>query len=104
MDPLRQSLATPKPIISTDKIGLIFSNVNFIRAINGELYSKLEQRLSKWSPAQQLGDIFVEKAPSLQYSYSHYVNNYDQALKALSYCQEKEPGFAVFLEVQFSFY
>jgi len=98
MDPLRQSLLTPRPIITTDKIGLIFSNINFIRAINGELYAKLEQRLNNWSPAQNLGDIFVEKAPSLQYSYSHYVNNYDQALKALSYCQEKEPAFATFLE------
>ncbi len=111
VDPLRKSLSSRHPILSGEKIGLIFSNLSFIRSINGELFSKLSARVEKWSPTQQVGDIFVEmvisfasdiqrfQGDSLQYSYSSYVNNYDQALKTLSWCQQNESHFAHFLEV-----
>lgn len=114
MDPLRASLSH-KPLLSQDKQGLIFGNLSFIRSINGELLAKLAARIKEWTPTQQLGDIFVEmvnccvaknkfsviifQADSLQYSYSQYINNYDQALKTLSWCQQHEPQFAQFLEV-----
>jgi len=98
LDPLRESLSSNKPILGLEKIGLIFSNIEFIRSINGELYTGLKARIDNWSPTQKLGDLFVEMAPGLQYAYSHYVNNYDQALKTLSYCQEKESSFNAFLE------
>eukprot|EP01119_Soliformovum_irregulare_P021577 TRINITY_DN7213_c0_g1_i1.p1 TRINITY_DN7213_c0_g1~~TRINITY_DN7213_c0_g1_i1.p1 ORF type:complete len:1482 (+),score=340.98 TRINITY_DN7213_c0_g1_i1:64-4509(+) len=97
MDPLRKSLSG-RVILTQDQIGIIFSNLPFLRSINGDLYQKLETRISKWSPSQLLGDIFVEMADSLQYSYSQYINNYDQALKMLSYCQQNEKMFQVFLE------
>jgi len=97
-DPLRESLTTSKPIVSSDKIGIIFSNFHLIRSINVELCKKLEERIGNWGPHQKIGDIFVTVAPSLQFSYSHYVNNYDQALKTVSMCQEKEPAFKEFLD------
>eukprot|EP01117_Protostelium_nocturnum_P005387 TRINITY_DN1958_c0_g1_i1.p1 TRINITY_DN1958_c0_g1~~TRINITY_DN1958_c0_g1_i1.p1 ORF type:complete len:1618 (+),score=627.59 TRINITY_DN1958_c0_g1_i1:434-5287(+) len=99
-DPLRQSLTTNKPILSNDKLGIIFSNFHLIRSINLELHKRLEERIKNWGPHQNIGDVFVNVAPSLQFSYSHYVNNYDQALKAVSLCQEKEPAFKAFLEKQ----
>ncbi|PRP81712.1 hypothetical protein PROFUN_10812 [Planoprotostelium fungivorum] len=97
-DPLRESLVTSRPILSHDKIGIIFSNFHLIRSINEELCKKLADRIQNWGPHQRIGDIFVNVAPSLQFSYSHYVNSYDQALKTVSLSQEKDPGFKEFLD------
>lgn len=35
-------------------------NIDFIYAVNTELYNKLTLRMKHWSPCQKLGDIFVE--------------------------------------------
>jgi hypothetical protein len=41
----------------------------------------------------------IIQAPSLRHTYTHYVNNYDQALKTMNWCLQKESAFAFFLEV-----
>jgi hypothetical protein len=60
MDPLRQASGTSKQILTADKIGVIFSNIEFIRSINGELCNKLSERIKDWKASQQLGDVFEE--------------------------------------------
>lgn len=99
MDPLRKASMTNKPILTGDKVGLIFSNLDFIRSINGELLNRIKDRIQAWSSQQQIGDVFLDSADALRYSYAQYINNYDQALKTLSFCAHQEPNFANFLEV-----
>jgi len=98
MEPLRKAASTGKPILSSDKIGLIFSNLDFIKSINGELLTRLDERIANWYPEQQVGDVFVDLADALRYSYAQYINNYDQALKTLSFCSHQESNFQHFLE------
>lgn len=100
VDPLRKAAASNKPILTGDKIGLIFSNLDFIRSINGELLNRIKDRIQAWSSQQQIGDVFLDLSDALRYSYAQYINNYDQALKTLSFCAHQEPNFSNFLEVQ----
>lgn len=99
IDPLRKSLNSSRPLLSSEEIGLIFSNIDFIRSINGAFVNALKNRIEKYSPSQKLGDVFLEVIPQFQYSYSQYINNYDQAMKTLSWCQQKHPPFDEFLKV-----
>jgi len=38
--------------------------------------------------------------PNIRYTYSHYVNNYDQAMKTLTWAQENSEEFSKFLNGQ----
>jgi hypothetical protein len=98
LNPLRLRAQQGKPIISLARIALIFSNIEFILSLNTELLMKLRARIQAWSPTQVVGDIMIEAAPSLRHTYTQYVNNYDQALKTLNWCLQKENSFAFFLE------
>jgi hypothetical protein len=96
LNPLRLRAQQGKPIISLARIALIFSNIEFILSLNTELLMKLRARIQAWSPTQVVGDIMIEAAPSLRHTYTQYVNNYDQALKTLNWCLQKENSFAFF--------
>lgn len=59
VEPLRSRISS-KPILNAQEIGVIFSNLDFITSINGELFQKLSGRILQWNPIQKIGDIFVE--------------------------------------------
>jgi hypothetical protein len=99
VSPLRAAIGTPHPILNSEKIGLIFGNLDYLIQVNTELFGKLQLRLAAgYSPTVILGDIFVEFSPIIQYTYSQYVNNFDQAVRVLALCQEQDQNFAAFLD------
>lgn len=53
-------MTTKSPILSSDKVGLIFSNLDFIRSINGGLLNRLKERIENWYPGQLIGEAFLE--------------------------------------------
>lgn len=97
LNPLRMAAQRGKPVISLAKIALIFSNIEFIISINTEFLNKLRPRLTQWNATQLVADLVIEVVPSLKYTYTQYVNNYDQALKTLNWCIQKEDAFNHFL-------
>jgi hypothetical protein len=97
LNPLRMAAQRGKPVISLAKIALIFSNIEFIISINTEFLNKMRPRLTQWSATQLVADLVIEVVPSLKYTYTQYVNNYDQALKTLNWCIQKEDAFNHFL-------
>lgn len=46
----------------------------------------------------EIGEIFVRFSPTLQYTYSQYINNYGQAMKTLNWMQVNSVVFSNFLE------
>jgi len=66
MKPLLNLTGTPKQVLEAKDIRMIFSNVEMILGVNKRLLQTLEERVSGWSPAAKLGDIFLKVAPFLK--------------------------------------
>ena len=94
--PLRKST---KLLLKPAEISLIFSNLEFIISVNSEYYSKIKSRISTWTPNSCLGDIILSILPAFQSVYSQYINNYDQSIKTVLWCQHKDANFDQFLRV-----
>jgi hypothetical protein len=95
--PLRETaIKNPQfSFISYDDVRIIFAGVEVLYNVNTEFAKKLEERVSKWSPHQKIGQVFLSIVPFLKV-YTGYVNNYNQAMATLEECK-KNAQFKEFL-------
>ena len=91
--------ATKKdPILTSDELATIFSNIQMIFEFNQKLLQSLKERIDNWSYTQKLGDVFLEMAPFLTV-YIQYCNNYEYSIAAVEKARNKNPQFAAYLTV-----
>ncbi|KAM6459892.1 epithelial cell-transforming sequence 2 oncogene-like [Liasis olivaceus] len=95
--PLKAALASHQAILSDISIQLIFSDVLDILQANRCFLAELTRRLNEWSPAQNLGDIFIKLGQQFQ-TYANFFNNYTVILKTIDKCRETIPVFRAFLK------
>ncbi|XP_060609445.2 epithelial cell-transforming sequence 2 oncogene-like [Anolis sagrei] len=95
--PLNAALASNRAILSHVSIQLIFADILAILQLNKWFLEVLIQRLNEWSPAQNLGDLFITFGRQLQ-TYINFYNNYTVILKTIDKCRETIPVFRAFLK------
>ncbi|XP_060548234.1 epithelial cell-transforming sequence 2 oncogene-like isoform X2 [Pantherophis guttatus] len=95
--PLKAALASHQTILSDISIQLIFSDVLDILQVNRCFLAELTRRLNEWSPAQNIGDIFIKLGQQFQ-TYTDFFNNYAVTLKTIDKCRETIPVFRAFLK------
>lgn len=86
------------PILTSDEIGVVFSNIVTIYEFNQKLLASLQERILRWSYNQKIGDIFLELAPFLRI-YTTYCNNYEISTVHVEKLKKTKPAFANFLSV-----
>lgn len=97
LQPLRQLSVASDPLITPEDLSKIFANLEIILSVHAQLLASLQDRMSKWSRSQQIGDIFVTWAPYLKF-YTQYVGNYNTALATLAECKKKDEGVEAFFK------
>ncbi|XP_008112714.2 epithelial cell-transforming sequence 2 oncogene-like isoform X1 [Anolis carolinensis] len=95
--PLNAALTSNRAILSYVSIQLIFADILGILQLNKWFLEVLIQRLNEWSPAQNLGDLFIAFGQQLQ-TYINFYNNYTVILKTIDKCRETIPVFRAFLK------
>ncbi|XP_015271910.1 PREDICTED: epithelial cell-transforming sequence 2 oncogene-like [Gekko japonicus] len=95
--PLKAALASNRPILSHANVQIIFSDIMDILQLNRWFLAALTQRLKEWSPAQNVGDIFIKFCQHFQ-TYTNFYNNYAVILKTIDQCRETIPLFRAFLK------
>ncbi|XP_026561188.1 epithelial cell-transforming sequence 2 oncogene-like [Pseudonaja textilis] len=95
--PIKAALASHQAILSDISTQLIFSDVLDILQINRCFLAELTRRLNEWSPAQNVGDIFIKLGQQFQ-TYTNFFNNYAIILKTIDKCRETIPVFRAFLK------
>ncbi|XP_058028912.1 epithelial cell-transforming sequence 2 oncogene-like, partial [Ahaetulla prasina] len=95
--PLKAALASHQAILSDISIQLFFSDVLDILQVNRCFLAELTRRLNEWSPAQNVGDIFIKLGQQFQ-TYTDFFNNYAVTLKTIDKCRETIPVFRAFLK------
>eukprot|EP01102_Stenamoeba_stenopodia_P019574 TRINITY_DN742_c0_g2_i1.p1 TRINITY_DN742_c0_g2~~TRINITY_DN742_c0_g2_i1.p1 ORF type:complete len:322 (+),score=57.46 TRINITY_DN742_c0_g2_i1:1038-2003(+) len=93
---MEEKASRPKPLISTEDVNKIFSDIEIIYSIHRMLRRELEERIQNWFPQQKLAPVFNMLCSSMK-SYAQYVNNYDTAIKVLESHKSKS-AFAAYLE------
>lgn len=87
-----------EPILTLEEITTIFSNLATIFEFNQKLLVSLQERISRWSSTQKIGDIFLEMAPFLQI-YTQFCNNYEHSNAAVEKLRKLKPQFNNYLNV-----
>jgi len=100
LTPLTQASKTARPILSAEKIKLVFSIIEIIHNYHTILFERLESRVKRWLADQKatplvIGDIFVLMSTHLS-CYSQYVNNFDVAIATLNEEKKINPTFTQF--------
>jgi len=99
-EPLK-SIALTSRDLDEGKLQIIFANVGMVISVNSELLNNFKHCITATSVnLEQLADAFINSAPNMQYTYTRYVNNYDQAIKTLTWAQEYSPDFTEFITKQ----
>mmetsp|Transcript_9378 Transcript_9378/g.12938 ORF Transcript_9378/g.12938 Transcript_9378/m.12938 type:complete len:313 (+) Transcript_9378:185-1123(+) len=80
--PMEEAAKGNKPIMSLSDISKLFGNIEQIKDLHLEIFSRLEQSAREWPVWNTFGKTFLEKAPMLLL-YSEYVVNFAEALKVL---------------------
>jgi hypothetical protein len=89
--PLEALAAAGKPILTEEKIAIIFSGIETILASNRRLLSELEKRLEKWHPNLCVGDVFMLIDQEFLGVYTNYIQNYSEAVRVFKREQRKKP-------------
>ena len=89
IEPLRSRLQAGHPVLTGEQQEAIFFQIPEIVLFNTSLQLKIQDRVSRWSFMQSLGDVFLQVADGLDI-YTQYVNNYNNALKTLRACEEQQ--------------
>ncbi|XP_070589713.1 epithelial cell-transforming sequence 2 oncogene-like isoform X2 [Erythrolamprus reginae] len=95
--PLKAALVFHQAILSDTSIPLIFSDILDILQVNRCFLAELTRRLNEWSPAQNVGDVFIKLGQQFQ-TYTNFFNNYAVSLKTIDKCRETIPVFRAFLK------
>ncbi len=81
-----------KPILTQMEARELFMGIESIASFNAELHSRFERAFKNWGFIQLIGPDFIELAPFLKL-YAQYVNNYNQALSAMTRLIKKNGNF-----------
>jgi hypothetical protein len=96
-----ESMSSSMKGIDESKLPLIFSNLEFLIPVSVDLINMLQPCFAGSGPdVARIGRVFLSMSPTLKYTYTRYINNYDQSLKTLQWANEHSPEFAKFLEDQ----
>ena len=79
VQPLRDAAMGPKPVLSSDKILIIFGNIDILLCLNTKLLDDLSKELQGEG---RIGKVILEFAPFLKI-YSTYVDAYDAAIHTM---------------------
>ena len=88
-----------QPIITSEEIQSIFSNVSTILTFNQDLLRRFKERQNGWNCESKIGDIMIDMAPLLGI-YTQFCNNYEKSIASFEKARKK-PAFTQFLEVTF---
>lgn len=80
--PLKEAVASGKPIISNEEIKTIFSNIQIILGYNDALLQDLRKKMELWHPSQTIGEVFLKMAAFMKV-YTDYVRNFNDALSMI---------------------
>nr|XP_020671342.1 epithelial cell-transforming sequence 2 oncogene-like isoform X3 [Pogona vitticeps] len=94
--PLNAALASNRAILNSLNVQLIFTDILCILQLNRWFLGELTERLKEWSPAQNIGEVFITFGHQLQ-TYTNFFNNYAVILKTIDKCRETIPVFRAFL-------
>ncbi|KAL6055009.1 Rho guanine nucleotide exchange factor (GEF) 17 [Balamuthia mandrillaris] len=96
LEPLEQQ-AVPKKWVTMPEIRTMFSVVRQLHKHHTRFLEVLEQRMKNWDVFKKHGvaDLFLQF--DFVFLYSHYVDNYGNALDTLDRCK-KNPSFSTFLK------
>lgn len=97
--PLEAAVASGKPIITEDKVEVIFKGLATIADSNTTFLNALRTRLQKWHPNLCVGDVIVSIEAFLD-KYTEYIQNYTEAVRLFKREQRKRKGFKEFLSKQ----
>lgn len=99
MQPLKSTntkLLSFSHILPVDDISAIFANTEVLLKVHTGILGEFEMLLDKWPVIEQVGAVFLKKAPELK-GYGEYVKNFKNALDTLIRSQENNQKFAQFL-------
>ena len=96
--PLEIAATLAKPILSDDKIQIMFKGLETILAANRTLLAKLKMRLGSWHPNVCVGDVFGLIDDFLN-DYTEYIQNYSESHILLKR-EAKKKAFKEFLSKQ----
>lgn len=96
--PLLKNVKGPpmERIISRADLNLIFSNLEFIVAVNKELLTRIQERIVLWSEDQLIADIFLHMGDFLKV-YKNYCSTFDDANDKIGVLLRERPLLADFL-------
>jgi len=95
--PLYSAASQSQMVIKPEQMRSIFSNIEMIYNYNTLLLDGLENRISRWSNVQLIGDIFLKMAPYFR-CYTEYVTNFNVASNVLNELRQKNSAFANYLK------
>jgi len=78
--------------ITENQIDMLFSNIESILCLNGQLLEAMKDKMDMWPSEQRFADIFIKKAPVLRL-YGEYINNYGRQLEVWNSLEAKKPQF-----------
>eukprot|EP01112_Ceratiomyxa_fruticulosa_P013411 TRINITY_DN3773_c0_g2_i1.p1 TRINITY_DN3773_c0_g2~~TRINITY_DN3773_c0_g2_i1.p1 ORF type:complete len:751 (-),score=149.20 TRINITY_DN3773_c0_g2_i1:995-3247(-) len=91
------SLLSSAPILSTEDLRCIFSNIEIIRGVHEGLLRDMQNLASDWPAIESIGESILRKAPDLKV-YGEYVTNIKAALDTFNRVYETNPRFVQFLD------
>ncbi|XP_076434762.1 uncharacterized protein LOC143274737 [Babylonia areolata] len=89
---LEASCKTSQPVISTEDIEAIFSNLQKLQEVHKEFVDGLQKRVDDWSPEQTIGDVFKLLVVMFPHS-GEYAENYPTAVATIHRCCQESPRF-----------
>lgn len=98
--PLRHMVTLGEPIISSDDISFVFSNIELLYQGNKRLLDLLESRLKKWHFEQVLGDVFLT-AMKEDFLKPHvpFIQNFSKSSEARTRLMTSVPMFSTFVKL-----
>jgi len=94
--PLRDKAQSKDKILSVDEINGIFLNIETIFGIHKTFLQDFEDRISKWSDTQKIGDVFLKMGHYLR-AYTLYSNSYNNSMLSIQSLIKSNPSFSTFL-------
>ncbi|KAL6079981.1 Transcription initiation factor TFIID subunit 15b [Balamuthia mandrillaris] len=97
MAPMKDASTRNKPCITEAEASIIFSSLEVLYQVNGEILKELEGRLSGWPEVNTFGDVFLKMVPMMKV-YSTYINNYQEGIDVLRKLEAKNTEFSALLQ------
>jgi len=97
LNPLKEGAKKGKGLISTEDIHIIFSDVETILMCNQQFLMSLQEKVSKWTPCQCIGKIFIDMSHYFKV-YANFVVSFSRSAQLINKISKKSSAFANYLK------